>query len=366
MKLLRNAAALALSAALLAGSALAITPEEAFPDRYTYPGFIDVAADAWYADAAKVCAQAGLMQGTGHAFAPDEILTVGEVAAIAARMNEAITGQAIPMAEPKASEELPWYFSYVTYLEKLGITVPDPTKHATRQEFVSLLAAVVSEDMLSSINTITVLPDTSDPAVLRFYNAGILTGVDDLGTFAPEKTLTRAECGAMVARIARPALRLTFTPDPADRSYTLYVGQAGEYANFPASSNADPAQDSAALVRDLLAQLSQLTGWNLDTTDITVGKGGVTICWAQTSALFAGPPDPQKEEFYVYDSAQLTFTLLDSVQYTVQCAFSPQNPEALDVWFCGSDGGPLVLDTLGAALPLEEPYSHDLLETLLQ
>ena len=202
MKLLRNAAALALSAALLAGSALAITPEEAFPDRYTYPGFIDVAADAWYADAAKVCAQAGLMQGTGHAFAPDEILTVGEVAAIAARMNEAITGQAIPMAEPKAGEELPWYFSYVIYLEKLGITVPDPTKHATRQEFVSLLAAVVPEDMLSSINTITVLPDTSDPAVLRFYNAGILTGVDDMGTFAPEKTLTRAECGAMVARIA--------------------------------------------------------------------------------------------------------------------------------------------------------------------
>ena len=119
-------------------------------------------------------------------------------------------------------------------------------------------------------------------------------------------------------------------------------------------------------MEDLLAQISQLTGWNLDTTDITVGKGGVTICWAQTSALFFFSFDPQKEEFHFYDSVQLTFTVLDSVQRTVQCAFSPQNPEALDVWFCGPDGGSLVLDTLGATLPLEEPYSHDLLETLLQ
>ena len=364
MKLLRNVAALALSAALLAGSALAITPEEAFPDQYTYPGFIDVDPDAWYAEAAKVCAQAGLMQGTSHAFSPDQILTVGEVATIAARMNEAITGQAIPMADPKPGEALPWYVSYVTYLEKLGITVPDPTKQSTRQEFVKLLSGVIPQEMLTPINTITALPDTSDPDVLRFYNAGILTGVDSYGTFAPDKTLTRAECGAMVARIARTALRLTFTP--AARSYALYVGQSGEFASFPAESSLDPAQDSAALVKDLLSQMSQLTGWNLDTADIYVGKGGVTICWAQDSALFAGPPEPQKEQFYLYDSIQLAFTVLDSVQYTVQCAFSPNNPEALDVWFCGPDGGPLVLDELGISLPIEEPYSNGLLQELLQ
>ena len=72
---LKKLATLALSAALLAGSALAITPEEAFPDQYEYPGFIDVADGAWYADAARVCATAGLMQGTGQAFAPDELLS---------------------------------------------------------------------------------------------------------------------------------------------------------------------------------------------------------------------------------------------------------------------------------------------------
>ena len=213
---MKKLAALLLSAALLAGSAAAISPEEAFPKVNEYPGFIDVEAGSWYEDPARICAEVGLMQGTGHAFAPFQILTVGEVAAIAARMNEAITGEPIPMATPKPGETLPWYFSYVEYLESLGIDVPDPTKQATRQEFVTLLSAVVPEDMLAPINTITALPDSTDPDVLRFYNAGILTGVDSWGTFAADKSLTRMETAAMVARVARTELRQSFTPADYD------------------------------------------------------------------------------------------------------------------------------------------------------
>ncbi len=67
---MKKLAALVLSAALLAGSAAAVTPEEAFPPVNTYPGFIDVEEGAWYADAARVCCEVGLMQGTGHAFEP--------------------------------------------------------------------------------------------------------------------------------------------------------------------------------------------------------------------------------------------------------------------------------------------------------
>ena len=207
--MLKRIAALALSAALLTGSAAAVTPEEAFPAVHTYPGFIDVAEGAWYAGAARVCCEVGLMQGTGQAFAPDQVLTVGEVAAIAARMNQAVTGDAVPEAGPGQ----PWYAPYVACLEGLGVAVPDPEKAASRQEFVSLLAAVVPEDMLTPINTITSLPDTEDADVLAFYNAGILTGVDDWGTFAGDKTLTRAECAAMAARITRPELRLTNTQE---------------------------------------------------------------------------------------------------------------------------------------------------------
>ena len=209
---MKKLAALVLSAALRVGSAAALSPEEAFPKVNDYPGYTDVQAGSWYAAPVQVCYEVGLMTGTNTGFAPNQVLTVGEVAAIAARMNEAITGEPIPMATPKPGETLPWYFSYVEYLESLGIDVPDPTKQATRQEFVTLLSAVVPEDMLSPINTITALPDSTDPDVLRFYNAGILTGVDSWGTFAADKSLTRMETAAMVARVARTELRQSFTP----------------------------------------------------------------------------------------------------------------------------------------------------------
>ena len=136
--------ALALSTALLAGSAAAIAPEEAFPAVNTYPGFADVAGSAWYAATVQTCYEVGLMTGTGAGFAPDQVLTVGEVAAIAARMNEAITGEAIPVSD----SALPWYTSYVDYLEKLGVAVPDPVKQATRQEYITMHAAVQPEDIL--------------------------------------------------------------------------------------------------------------------------------------------------------------------------------------------------------------------------
>ena len=111
--------ALALSTALLAGSSAAIAPEEAFPAVNTYPGFADVAGSAWYAATVQTCYEVGLMTGTGAGFAPDQVLTVGEVAAIAARMNEAITGDSIYLVD----SILPWYTSYVDYLEKLGVEV---------------------------------------------------------------------------------------------------------------------------------------------------------------------------------------------------------------------------------------------------
>ena len=205
---MKKLAALMLAAALLAGSALAVTPEEAFPDKNEYPGYADVADTAWYADAAQVCYEVGLITGTGAGFSPDRVLTVGEVAAIAARMNEAITGEAIPAAAPGQ----PWYQPYVDCLEDLGVHLPDPARQATRLELLTLMGGVIPEDMLAPINTITALPDTDDETVLRFYNAGVLTGVDGWGTFAPDRSLTRAETAALVARVARPELRQAFTP----------------------------------------------------------------------------------------------------------------------------------------------------------
>ncbi len=60
--------------------------------------------------------------------------------------------------------------------------------------------------------------------VWEMYEAGIIGGVDAYGTFAHDKTLTRAEAAVMVARIIDPAQRLTTPPKPMPKDgegYTL-------------------------------------------------------------------------------------------------------------------------------------------------
>lgn len=200
---------------------------EEFPLMRDYPGFVDVPENAWYSDAVALCYEVELMNGKDTGFDPSGTMTLGECAAIAARVGEALGAGAVVQVSPKPGETLPWYKPYVDYLTGLGAEFRrDPAETATRQDFFGLLAAVVPEGKLAPINSITALPDTKDPGVLRFYNAGILTGVDAYGTFAPGGTLSRAEVAVMVARIARPALRQKFTP--AGGSST--AGVDGAYA----------------------------------------------------------------------------------------------------------------------------------------
>jgi len=191
---------LLLTAALAAGTG-------AFDRTHPYTPFPDMAGH-WAEPSVRVCVEAGLMEGVGGRFAPDVSLTNGETAAIAARIRAAFTGEPIP---PGQSGQ-PWHQVYTDYLKNAGVSTSAPSAYATRQGFFSLLAAVLPESALTPINSISALPDTRDPAVLQFYNAGILTGVDAYGTFAGDQPLSRAECAAMTARIAEPSLRRHFIP----------------------------------------------------------------------------------------------------------------------------------------------------------
>ncbi len=234
---MRRLLALALALALLALSvspALAVEGELLFPAVNAYAGFADVAEGDWFAPAVALCAETGLMNGTGDgAFSPYGTITVGETAALAARIRERLTGAAIPRATPLLGETRAWYQDYLDYLSAAvaptGSAYFDlipwdaPEAPATRQQFLALLMLALAEEGsfypsrgFPAINAIDALPDVEgDGVVLFFYNAGILTGVDASGTFAGERTLQRAEAAAMAARIADPGLRQRFTPQPA-------------------------------------------------------------------------------------------------------------------------------------------------------
>lgn len=173
--------------------------------------FTDVKDSDWFAPYVAVCVENGLMQGTGNGcFTPGGTISVAEVAAIAARLGASNAGSTLPAA----AAGTPWYTPYLDYLTGRGVTVDNAEIPATRQDFISFLAAVTTSGQLNAINAISTLPDTDDKNVLAFYNAGILTGVDAQGTFFGDRTLTRSEAAAMVSRVVDPSLRLSFTPAP--------------------------------------------------------------------------------------------------------------------------------------------------------
>ena len=137
---------------------------------------------------------------------------------------------------------------------------------------------------------------------------------------------------------------------------TLYIGMDGQFKEYPLEAAEEITPEA------LVAGISGLTGWNLDLAgEITDGKGGMTVMFAETSALFVGPPDPQKDEFRVFDAGQLDQTILDSVQKTLQdWAVVPGvgDPDRVDIYFCGPDGGDLVLENIGVTIPHMEPYTR--------
>ena len=189
----------------------------AFPAVAEYPGFADVAPGSWYESAVTCCYVLGLMQGTDLGFEPEKALTVGECAAVAARIREALTGQPSPSPSP----DEPWYAPYTGYMTEAQPTLTPmlahPTEPISRMQYLLLLNAAIPENMwllLTPINVVETLPDTEDDTVRSFYRAGILTGVDQYGSFAGDKALTRAECAAMVARLVRSELRLSFSLTP--------------------------------------------------------------------------------------------------------------------------------------------------------
>lgn len=193
----------------------ALATEAFFPKVADMPTFADLPPEGipggvWYDyKSVQTTVEAGLMVGTNKGFEPGGHITLAEVATLAARINEKTTGYAIPAPE----EGAPWYAPGLAVMEHLGVSVgSDPLAKATRADFVRILSAVLPDEMLSAINAITTLPDTKDPDVLRFYNAGILTGKNAYGTFDGAGNLTRSEGAAMVARVIDPSLRKAFTP----------------------------------------------------------------------------------------------------------------------------------------------------------
>lgn len=149
----------------------------------------------------------------------------------------------------------------------------------------------------------------------------------------------------------------TPTPTEGEQTATLYIGtKTNGFTEYPMTYE-------GKLTPELLIQgIADLTGWNLTLAEPVIsGKGGMSVCLSNESALFTGPPDPQKEEFHMYDVGQLAETILDSIQKTLQEGFTLEggDPDALDIWYYMEGEQPLELPALGLSWPIDQPYQWE-------
>ena len=184
---------------------------------YTAGQFTDVPADAWFAPNVQAAYELDLMTGSSATtFNPNGNLTIAEALVLACRLHSTYVGD----GETFAVNGGTWYQPYVDYAVKNSIVAAgaytDYTATATRAQFAAILAAALPDEALPAINSVTSLPDldasaTYATAVLKLYNAGILTGSDSAGSFKPTSTIQRSEVATIVTRMADKSLRKTFT-----------------------------------------------------------------------------------------------------------------------------------------------------------
>lgn len=202
---------------------------------YTAGMFTDLPEGKYYTQAVKDCYELGIISGTSaDRFSPNSMYTVGQAVVVAARMHRLYNGVSGDL--PKSD---PYYQSAVDYCVKNGIITKDQfssyKRNATRAEMATLLASALPDSAWTAINKVKVLPDVSTATdynsdIFTLYNAGILTGSDNYGTFNPDAYITRADVAVMIQRCALPAQRKTFTLTPlSQRDAPEIVGKMNSY-----------------------------------------------------------------------------------------------------------------------------------------
>ena len=169
--------------------------------------FEDVAASAWYAGEVADAYAFGLVDGMSEvSFAPAGQLRLSEAVAMAVKAYERYAG-----IEGLIENGSPWYQPWVHRAVAYGLVgvgeFSDYTAFATRAEMAAIFSRILPASELAPVSDKSA-PDV--PADHRYaaeidllYKAGVLKGNDDVGTFAPERPITRAEAAAICLRLGK-------------------------------------------------------------------------------------------------------------------------------------------------------------------
>ena len=299
--------------------------------------FKDVPATMWYNANVEKVYELGLMLGnSATTFGPNENITEAQALAITARIHKIYTTGSDDFSDIKqemdglrptilawcGNENNPaykefyeaWYAPYVYYLysrvwpegraiypqfpalayEPTYAPFIDAQTPISRAKFVSYLFGALPESELQQLNDVQngAIPDVTyaeSPETYLLYRAGVLTGNDSQGTFAPETYITRAHVAAIVGRMVDPSLRKTITlKDTQSRSdmitlsasklniaepTTIMVDVYYDDADYPDGISLNADYDSSVV--DI--EWGDWDGWTIPLKIIPVQNGTATI-----------------------------------------------------------------------------------------
>ncbi len=217
--------------------ALAACADAAFTKKNTYNGnFTDVAETAWYKNEVASAYELGFVKGTSDTlYSPNNTVTVAEAIAMASRVHAEYNGKTI--AETSGGK---WYDAYVTYAKNNGIITEnqfdDFAREIKRFEMAEIFHDAMGEKYYNAINDVVFIPDVPIGAyywdkLITLYNAGVVMGSDEYGSYNPDASIKRSECAAIINRVALPENRIkkTLSDFTSDDAYVLCynVGMGG-------------------------------------------------------------------------------------------------------------------------------------------
>jgi hypothetical protein len=200
---------------------------------YSQNVFTDISESNWYAGNVKKCYELGLMSGkkAGYFDASGNV-TLAEALAMASRAHEIYNGGDGVIA----SAGTQWYDGFVYYAENNGIIKLGEFSNfnlpATREQLAYIFSNILPESEYIVLNNVQHIPDIDvvgpyDQNIYFLYNAGVLTGNDEYGTFNRESNITRAEVATILIRVISPADRVTLSKDAH-----IYLGNNPTYEKF--------------------------------------------------------------------------------------------------------------------------------------
>ncbi len=162
-------------------------------------------------ESAKWLIHDAYLTGSSDKFMPDGELTRAQAATLFARITSKLGYEAFNENKEYKTEfsdidESEWYANAVGFVQKLGIVsgYPDgsfkPEKTITRAEFATIISRV--GEMKESAKTFPDVPAEhwACKYVQNAYAKGLISGYPD-GSFAPNKTITRAETTKIINRL---------------------------------------------------------------------------------------------------------------------------------------------------------------------